>query len=221
MGWEGANNFGADLICNAIHLSTNGAYMAMQTTDAGKIVVTIFYPNATTGANLVQAFHQSLKNLGEAEALDARPWRLDVLEWPEMRSQAVHDVANSAIIVVPADNAYAGSTFFRHWVESWPIGLDGCSLLLVSTGNQLETESTPEIPQFTRWLRDIAVRKGMEFTDTQVETGLIAPGTRRDEGRAAAAARGFSQANDHSKIAGDLLTDWQLPPAPRFRGLNE
>src|SRR5438034_5620321 len=84
-----------------------------------KMIVTIFYPDATLGAQLVGAFHRAVAGLGEMEALDPRPWRLDVLQWPEMQAEATHDIGNSRVVVVPADDAYASSEFFRQWVETW------------------------------------------------------------------------------------------------------
>src|ERR1043166_8735482 len=93
--------------------------------DREKMVATIFYPDAAYGAQLVGAFQRAIAGLGEMEALDPRPWRLDVLQWPEMKAEASHDVACSRVIVVPADEAYAGSEFFRRWVEDWPAGGHG------------------------------------------------------------------------------------------------
>ena len=68
-----------------------------------KMLVTIFYPDATYGAQLVGAFHREIASLPEMEVLDPRPWRLDVLQWPEMQAEATRDIASSRIVVVPAD----------------------------------------------------------------------------------------------------------------------
>src|SRR2546426_5813351 len=104
-----------------------------------KTGVTIFYPDATYGAQLVGAFHRAVGGLGEMKALDPRPWRLDVLQWPEMEAEATRDIANSRIVVVPADDAYASSEFFRRWVETWPAALDEQRLLLVPRRGTADT----------------------------------------------------------------------------------
>jgi hypothetical protein len=56
----------------------------------------------------VGAFQRTIAGLGEMEALDPRPWRPDVLQWPEMQAEARHNVACSRVIVVPADAARRG-----------------------------------------------------------------------------------------------------------------
>lgn len=193
----------------------------MQTKDCGKIVLTIFYPDAKRGAQMVESFHRSLKNFGESDAFDTRPWRLDVLEWPEMRTQAAQDVASSDLVVIPADDAFAGSDFFRRWVESWPIALDGCSLVLVSNRKAGDTASSRLQLQFASWLQELAVRKGMEFADARVDDGLTQPRSGFGEMKAAGPARGFSPGLGGPQVGGGNLMDGQLPPAPRFLGLNE
>src|ERR1041384_2259986 len=135
--------------------------IARQTENSGKLVVTIFYPDATSGARLAGAVHRVVRNLGGGDALDPRPWRLDILEWPEMQAQAAHDIACCDIVVVPADDAYAGSTFFRRWAETWPGGRDRRRLLLATRCGVAETPSRPQ--QFADWLRELAARKGMDW----------------------------------------------------------
>src|ERR1051326_2903633 len=101
--------------------------------------------------------------LGEMEALDPRPWRLDVLQWPEMKAEASHDVACSRVIVVPADEAYAGSEFFRRWVEDWPAAAHGRRLLLMPRRGAGETPL--RVRQFVQWLQAGCARKGMELRE--------------------------------------------------------
>ena len=97
---------------NRCSLATIVQVCQCQAENSRKIVVTIFYPDAARGARLVAAFHRSLKNLGGADALDPRPWRLDILEWPEMQAQATQDIAGSDVIVVPADDSLRQFGFF-------------------------------------------------------------------------------------------------------------
>src|SRR6266511_566065 len=80
-----------------------------------KMLVTIFYPDATYGAQLVGVFYRAVAGLGEMEALDLRSWRLDVLQWSEMQAEATRDIVDLRIVVVPADDAYVSSEFFRRW----------------------------------------------------------------------------------------------------------
>ena len=131
-----------------------------------KIIVTIFYPDATYGARLVGAFHRAVAGLGEMEGLDPRPWRLDVLQWPEMQAEATRDIANSRIVVVPADDAYACSEFFRRWVETWPAALDGHRLLLVPRRGAADTP--PRVREFVQWLEKKCTQKGMDFTEAEM-----------------------------------------------------
>ena len=131
-----------------------------------KMLVTIFYPDATYGAQLVGAFHRAVAGLGEMEALDPRPWRLDVLQWPEMQAEATRDIANSRIVVVPADDAYASSEFFRRWVETWPAALDGQRLLLVPRRGAADTP--PRVREFVQWLEEICTQKGLDFTEAEM-----------------------------------------------------
>ena len=126
-----------------------------------KMVATIFYPDAAYGAQLVAAFRRAIAGLGEIEALDLRPWRLDVVQWPEMQAEATHDVACSGVVVVPADEAYASSECFRRWVQGWPVA-DGRRLLLVPRRGAGET---PGVRQFVQWLQEVCAQKGMDFTE--------------------------------------------------------
>jgi hypothetical protein len=131
-----------------------------------KMSVTIFYPDATYGAQLVGAFHRAVAGLREMEVLDPRPWRLDVLQWPEMQAEATRDIANSRIVVVPADDAYASSEFFRRWVETWPAAPDGQRLLLVPQRGAADIP--PRVRQFVQWLEEICTQKGMDFTEAEL-----------------------------------------------------
>jgi len=130
-----------------------------------KMVVTIFYPDATYGAQLVGAFHRAVGGLGEMEALDARPWRLDVLQWPEMEAEATRDIANSRIVVVPADDAYASSEFFRRWVKTWPAALDERLLLVPRRG---VADTPPRVREFVQWLQKICTQKAMDFMEAEM-----------------------------------------------------
>ena len=130
--------------------------------DREKMVATIFCPDAAYGAQLVAAFRRAIAGLGEIEALDLRPWRLDVLQWPEMQAEATHDVACSSVVVVPADEAYASSECFRWWVQGWPVS-DGRRLLLVPRRGAGETP--PRVRQFVHWLKEVCAQKGMDFTE--------------------------------------------------------
>jgi hypothetical protein len=100
------------------------------------------------------------------EVLDPRPWRLDVLQWPEMQAEATRDIANSRIVVVPADDAYASSEFFRRWVETWPAAPDGQRLLLVPQRGA--ADKPPRVRQFVQWLEEICTQKGMDFTEAEL-----------------------------------------------------
>jgi ribosome-associated translation inhibitor RaiA len=135
--------------------------------DGGHMVVTLFYPDARSGAHLVGALRRAARALGELEALDPRPWRLDVLRWPEMQAEATRDVASSRIVVVPAEPASAGAEFFQRWMESWSAAQDGSRLLLVPSrrgGGSL----APRIRRFVQWLQALAAQKGMDFAETEI-----------------------------------------------------
>src|SRR5438093_1289325 len=142
-----------------------------------KMLVTIFYPDATYGAQLVGVFHRAVAGLGEMEALDPRPWRLDVLQWPEMQAEATRDIANSRIVVVPADDAYASSEFFRRWVETWPAALDGPRLLLVPRRGAANIP--PRVRQFVQWLEEICTQKGMDIAEDASREDIRAAFRRR------------------------------------------
>jgi hypothetical protein len=192
--------------------------MTLQTENAGKIVVTIFYPDAARGAHLVEAFHRSLKHLGGADALDPRPWRLDILEWPEMQAQATQDIAGSDVIVVPADNTYAGSVFFRRWVETWPTALEARPLLLVPIDGFGDPWTSPLQRQFVNWLQELAERKGMELALVGADDGLIQSWPDLKEQVTPPAGR-HAPSHPERQVRDDQLAE--LPPAPRFLGLNE
>ncbi len=181
-----------------------------------QMVVTIFYPDASYGAQLVAAFHRAMAGLGEMEALDPRPWRLDVLQWPEMQAEATHDVACSRVVVVPADETYAGSEFFRRWVEGWP-AVNGRRLLLVP---QHGAGETPQVRQFVQWLQGICTQKGMDFTEGEIteEPTPSAMSHRPTDGTGLHTSLGTSRERD--RLSAHVL-EWEKPPAPRFWGLNE
>jgi hypothetical protein len=194
--------------------------MHLQPKNQGKVVATIFYPDATSGAHLVETFHRALKNLGEPDAFDPRPWRLDILEWPEMQAQATHDIAGSDVVVVPADDAYASSAFFRRWGETWPIALDARHLLLVPSHDAGDPWPSPQHQQFLKWLRELAGRKGMEFVVAGIGGGPI-PAEAAQEEKVTNLVGPLSPAHRDLHSMNDYIADWELPPAPRFLGLNE
>jgi hypothetical protein len=189
-----------------------------QPEDSLKIKVTVFYPDATCAAHLVAALHRALKELGEDDALDLRPWRLDILEWPEMQAQATQDVACSDVVVVPSDAAYAGSAFFPFWAEAWPAALDGRRLLLVPRRG---VPDTAQRQQFVQWLQGLAARKGMDFV--HVETGEAAapylPAQGREE--AATPVRKPVSAYPPRGTQEVYRANWQPLRESRYGGLNE
>jgi hypothetical protein len=201
-----------------MRLSNNYAGMPMQAENPGKIVVTIFYPDAARGARLVEAFHRSLKNLGGADALDPRPWRLDILEWPEMQAQATQDIAGSDVIVVPADDSYASSVFFRRWVETWPVALEARQLLLVHVNGVGDPWTSSLQRQFVNWLQELAERKGMELALVGAGDGLIQSWPDLKEQVTPPAGR-LAPSHPERQVRDDYLAE--APPAPRFLGLNE
>lgn len=194
--------------------------MAMPTKDSGKIVVTIFYPDATSGAHLVAAFQNSLKNLGEADALDLRPWRLDILEWPEMQVQATHDVACSDIVVIPNDDAYARSAFFRRWCETWPTASEAQQLVMVPAPDLGGSWIATSPPQFVHWLQELAGRKGMELAVAGTSDGRIRPASNLTEVGVPSTGPLLSPPHEFQTMD-EYPADLQSPPAPRFLGLNE
>src|SRR5207245_3723642 len=92
--------------------------------------------------------------------------RLDVLQLPGMQAEATRDIANSRIVLVPADDAYASSEFFRRWVETWPAALDGPRLLLVPRRGAADLP--PRVRQFVQWLEEICTQKGMDFAEAEM-----------------------------------------------------
>ncbi len=182
-----------------------------------QMVVTIFYPDAAYGAELVAAFHRAIADLAEMEALDPRPWRLDVLQWPKMQAEAACDVASSRVVVVPADETYADSEFFRRWVEGWPTA-DGRRLLFVPRRGAGETP--PRVRQFAQWLQDICAQKGMDFTEGEVTEGPIssAVSQRAMDGRGLNSPL-WTSGGRHTLMT--YMPEWESPPVPRFWGLNE
>ena len=183
-----------------------------------KIIVTILYPDAKYGAQWLGAFHRAVGGLGEREALDPRPWRLDVLQWPEMRAEATHDIANSRIVVVPADDAYASSDFFRRWVKAWPAALDGQRLLLVPRRGAADTP--PRVGHFVQWLQELCTQKGMDFTEAEMAEVLTSSAQDQDvmDNRSVVSPLAPSQQRD--KLA-SYVPEWEKPLEPRFWGLNE
>jgi hypothetical protein len=135
--------------------------------EGGKMVVTIFYPDARSGARLVGALRRAVRGLGAMKWLDPRPWRLDVLRWPEAQAEASRDVASSRIVVVPAEPASAGAEFFRRWMECWAAGLEERRLLLVPRRGAAAS-TAPGIRQFVQWLQAMAAKKGMDFAETEM-----------------------------------------------------
>lgn len=190
----------------------------MRAENSEQIVVTIFYPDAARGAHLVAAFHRSLKNLGGTDALDPRPWRLDILEWPEMQAQATQDIAGSDVIVVPADDTYASSVFFRRWVETWPAALEARQLLLVHINSVGDPWPSSLQRQFVNWLQELAERKGMELVLVGAGDGLIQSWPDLKEQVTPAAGR-LAPSHPERHVRDDYLAE--APPAPRFLGLNE
>jgi len=182
-----------------------------------KMLVTIFYPDATYGAQLVGAFHRAVAGLGEMEALDPRPWRLDVLQWPEMQAEATRDIANSRIVVVPADDAYASSEFFRRWVETWPAALDGPRLLLVPRRGAADLP--PRGRQFVQWLEEICTQKGMDFAEAEMAEVLTS--SAQDQGvMNSRRVSPLAPRQEQDRLA-TYVPEGEKPVARRFWGLNE
>jgi hypothetical protein len=186
--------------------------------DREKMVATIFYPDAAYGAQLVGAFQRAIAGLGEMEALDPRPWRLDVLQWPEMKAEASHDVACSRVIVVPADEAYAGSEFFRRWVEDWPAAAHGRRLLLMPRRGAGETPL--RVRQFVQWLQAVCARKGMDFSEAEMAEALTSsvPDPAVMDSRRLVPPLTESQQRE---MLATYSPEWEKPVAPRFWGLNK
>jgi hypothetical protein len=166
----------------------------------------------------VAAFHRALKELGEDDALDLRPWRLDILEWPEMQVQATQDVACSDVVVVPSDTAYADSAFFLSWAEAWPAASDGRRLLVAPRCGGADTA---QLQQFVQWLQGLAVRKGMDFM--HAETGEAAVPYLPAQGWEEAAPTVGKSVSAHPPrgTQEDYRANWQPPRDPRYWGLNE
>jgi len=183
-----------------------------------KLIVTIFYPDATYGAQWVAAFHRAVGGLAERETLDPRPWRLDVLQWPEMQAEAMHDIANSRIVVVPADDAYASSEFFRRWSETWPAALDGQRLLLVPRRGAADTP--PRVRQFVRWLQELCARKRMDFTETEMAEVLTSSAPDQAVMDSSRVVSPLAPPPQRDKLA-SYVPEWEKPVEPRFWGPNE
>jgi hypothetical protein len=175
----------------------------------GKITVTVFYPDAASGKQWIQAIQRTLWEMGEGEDLDARPWRLDILLWPEMQTQALRDLSASAVVIVPADDTYATSTLFRHWASTWPSAVSGERLLLVPALGA--AKSSPLVQPFILWLKNLAAEKGMEFADAEVIAETLG-------GESILKQENPLKPPRHP---GDPNPDWQAPPEERFWGLNE
>jgi hypothetical protein len=203
-----------------MNLSTMYPSLQLEPKNQGKMVATIFYPDATSGVQWVETFHRALSDLGEADAVDPRPWRLDILEWPEMQAQATHDIACSDIVVVPADNAYASSAFFRRWGETWPTALDGRHLFIVPRRDVVDPWLAPKQQQFINWLQELAGRKGMGLALAGTAGCPIHGGSRQAE-KVPQLSGTSSPAHHRLQSMNDYLADWESPPAPRFLGLNE
>ncbi len=182
------------------------------------MVATIFYPDAAYGAQLVAAFRRAIAGLGEMETLDPRPWRPDVLQWPEMQAEATRDVANSRIVVVPADEACASSEFFRRWVESWPAALDVQRLLLVPRRGAADTP--PRVRQFVQWLQEVCAQKGMDFTEGEMAEGptpsVVSQRARDSRGLVSP----LEPPGGRDTLAA-YVPEREKPAEPRFWGLNE
>ena len=183
-----------------------------------KMLVTIFYPDATYGVQLVGAFHCAVAGLGEMEALDLRPWRLDVLQWPEMQAEATRDIANSRIVVVPADDAYASSEFFRRWVETWPAALDGPRLLLVPRRGAANIP--PRVRQFVQWLEEICTQKGMDFAEAEMAEVLTSSAQDQGVMDSRRVVSPLAPRQEQGRLA-TYVPEGEKPVERRFWGLNE
>src|ERR1043166_1902431 len=168
--------------------------------DREKMVATIFYPDAAYGAQLVGAFQRAIAGLGEMEA------------------QASHDVACSRVIVVPADEAYAGSEFFRRWVEDWPAAAHGRRLLLMPRRGAGETPL--RVRQFVQWLQAVCARKGMDFSEAEMAEALTSsvPDPAVMDSRRLVPPLTESQQRE---MLATYSPEWEKPVAPRFWGLNK
>jgi hypothetical protein len=183
-----------------------------------KVLVTIFYPDATYGAQLVGAFHRAVAGLPEMEVLDTRPWRLDVLQWPEMQAEATRDIAKSRIVVVPADDAYASSEFFRRWVETWPAALDGQRLLLVPRRGAADIP--PRVRQFVQWLEEICTQKGMDFTEAELAKVLTSSAQDQGVMDSRRVVSPLAPRQEQDRLA-TYVPEGEKPVERRFWGLNE
>jgi len=182
------------------------------------MIVTIFYPDAMLGAQMVGAFYRVVAGLGEMEALDPRPWRLDVLQWPEMQAEATRDIANSRIVVVPADDAYASSEFFRRWVETWPAALDVPRLLLVPRRGAANIP--PRVRQFVQWLEEICTQKGMDFAEAEMAEVLTSSAQDQGVMNSRRVVSPLAPRQEQGRLA-TYVPEGEKPVERRFWGLNE
>lgn len=146
------------------------------------ITVTIFYQDQSAAADTVVACRRALTRPDIDHELSLRPWRLDILDWPEMQTQSNRDIAESDVIVVCfADDCTEWVRFIR-FAGSWP-SYPGppCQVLAPFRRNPVK-----EVP-FLDSLREVAIRKGMEFlADDWQGTETCCSGVgRREEPQAA------------------------------------
>ncbi len=183
-----------------------------------QMAVTIFYPDAAYGAQLVGAFHRAIAGLGGVEALDPRPWRLDVLQWPEMQAETTRDVVCSRVIVVPADDAYASSDFFRRWVDGWPAVPDERRLLLVPRRGA--GGMPPRVRQFVQWLQEVCAQKGMDFAEAEMTEGPTPSAVTQRALDSRGLVSPLEPPGGRNTLAA-YVPEWGKRVEPRFWGLNE
>ena len=122
------------------------------------ITVTIFYQDQPAATDAVVACHRAFARSGIDQDLSLRPWRLDILGWPEMWTQSKRDIAESDVIVVCCGDDRTEWGRFMHFAGSWPsTQVPPLQALAPFCRNPLK-----EVPCLDSF-REIAVRKGMEF----------------------------------------------------------
>lgn len=124
--------------------------------------VTILYQDLLAAAEAVAACRRALAGAGIDPDFSARPWRLDILDWPEMQTQLKRDIAESDVIVFCAGDDPADCEKALRFAQRWPTAHGG-ERRAVAPFCRNPCRCGLLAAWFRGSLREIAAGKGMEF----------------------------------------------------------
>lgn len=123
----------------------------------------IFYVNECMAREALTDCIKALEIMDPEPNINVFPWRLEILGWPEMKSQLESDLVASDIVVVCASDHSSGNwKEFLRLAERLPFSLDGTRRTFIAFQSPRQRNG-PQEKRFLNSLRCLARNHDMDF----------------------------------------------------------